>query len=211
MQNKSRKPYARFIWCCIYYFTLFSSYVAHLLHSFNLSETGAFQSKMLCSFPTFLLPFLLLKLNQNGVPYLCITHPFGTQSHPTHPIERHQCRFCIQQFQKLRKGKISSISSYCPLQLFSSALGQFHSILHLFETPQNNLSCFLDGEKCQVSTIPLPVDISSIGSFARDLDIEIPAVLTKEMAISVLLTLAFQRSGVLKDLLRVQVGGKEGV
>ena len=71
------------------------------------------------------------------------------------------CRFCIQQFQKLRIGKISSLSSYCPLQLFSSAIGQFQSMLHLFETPQNNLTCFLDGQKCQVSTIPLSSTLSN--------------------------------------------------
>ena len=97
------------------------------------------------------------------------------------------------------------------MQLFSSAIGQFQSILHLFETPQNNLTCFLDGQKCQVSTIPLSIDSSAIESFARDMGLAIPAVLTKEIAISVLVTLAFQRSGVLIDLLRVQVGESEGL
>ena len=97
------------------------------------------------------------------------------------------------------------------MQLFSSAIGQFQSILHLFETPQNNLTCFLDGQKCQVSTIPLPIDSSAIKSFARELELVLPAVLTKETAISVLITLAFQRSGVLNDLLRVQVGETESL
>lgn len=84
-------------------------------------------------------------------------------------------------------------------------------MLHLFETPQNNLTCFLDGQKCPVSTIPLSIDSFAIESFARDMGLAIPAVLTKEIAVSVLVTLAFQRSGVLIDLLRVQVGESEGL
>ena len=63
----------------------------------------------------------------------------------------------------------------------------------------------------QVSTIPLPIDSSAIKSFARELELALPAVLTKETAISVLITLAFQRSGVLNDLLRVQVGETESL
>lgn len=159
------------------------------------------------SFHTSLLLSSPSKLSQNGELCRCIYFLFVLSSHPTHPIENTRCRFCIQQFQKLRLGKVSSISSYCPLQLFSSAFGQFQSMLHLFETPQNNLTCFFDGEKCQVSAMPFPIDPSSIQLFAADMKLDVPPVLTKEIAISVLITLAFQRSGVLKDLLRVQVGG----
>jgi len=54
-------------------------------------------------------------------------------------------RFCLKQFHKLKKGRVSVLSKYCPLDLFSGCLQrQRRAIESLLETPQNNLRIFRD-------------------------------------------------------------------
>lgn len=55
------------------------------------------------------------------------------------------CRFGLSQFYKLQKKSIQSISSYCPLDLFSGCPSRtFHALLCLMDNPQNNFRVFLN-------------------------------------------------------------------
>ncbi|CAK9882519.1 unnamed protein product [Sphagnum jensenii] len=61
-------------------------------------------------------------------------------------IKKHVSRFSMHQHLKLKQGKISSLSKYSPLDLFSGNTDGIHkALLALFETPQNNLRIFMDG------------------------------------------------------------------
>ncbi|KAJ9085251.1 hypothetical protein DSO57_1015845 [Entomophthora muscae] len=55
------------------------------------------------------------------------------------------CRFCMhQKLKAIEDGKVPS--RFCPLLLFASdPLKKYRAVQQLFETPQNNLRCFLDG------------------------------------------------------------------
>ena len=56
------------------------------------------------------------------------------------------CRFCMHQYLKLKKMKITSISPYCPLDLFANCSCRVkRGIYSLFEEPQNNLRVFHNG------------------------------------------------------------------
>nr|XP_004238270.2 inositol-pentakisphosphate 2-kinase isoform X1 [Solanum lycopersicum]XP_025886662.1 inositol-pentakisphosphate 2-kinase isoform X1 [Solanum lycopersicum] len=61
-------------------------------------------------------------------------------------IKRTVTRFKMHQALKLHQGKISEISAYDPLDLFSGSSDRVHkAIKGLFETPQNNFRVFLNG------------------------------------------------------------------
>ena len=68
-------------------------------------------------------------------------------SHPMDPIETEMCRYCIQQCQKLRSGKVHEHSCFCPIELFGSPLKRLHALVSLLQTPQNNLSLRVNGER----------------------------------------------------------------
>ena len=56
------------------------------------------------------------------------------------------CRFCVCQYLKMKAGKISSISPYCPLDLFANCSCRLKRALNsLFKEPQNNLRVFHNG------------------------------------------------------------------
>ena len=56
------------------------------------------------------------------------------------------CRFCIHQYLKMKTGEISSITSYCPLDLFARCSCRLKRALKsLFQEPQNNLRFFHNG------------------------------------------------------------------
>ncbi|KAK8824963.1 hypothetical protein WA538_005628 [Blastocystis sp. DL] len=67
--------------------------------------------------------------------------------HPMDPIETEMCRYCIQQCQKLRSGKVHEHSCFCPIELFGSPLKRLHALVSLLQTPQNNLSLRVNGER----------------------------------------------------------------
>ena len=51
------------------------------------------------------------------------------------------------QYLKLKNAKISQISQYCPIDLFSGKAQRMNrAIKGLFENPQNNLKMFQDGK-----------------------------------------------------------------
>lgn len=55
------------------------------------------------------------------------------------------CRFGLSQFYKLQKKSIQSISSYCPLDLFSGCPSRtLYALLCLMNNPQNNFRVFLN-------------------------------------------------------------------
>ncbi|KAG5682857.1 hypothetical protein PVAND_012178 [Polypedilum vanderplanki] len=58
-----------------------------------------------------------------------------------------KCRYCYFQYLKLKNAKITQISSYCPIDLFSGNAERMNrAIKGLFDNPQNNLKMFQDGK-----------------------------------------------------------------
>lgn len=65
---------------------------------------------------------------------------------PENTIKRSVTRFKMHQVLKMHQGKISEISAYDPLDLFSGSRDRVHeAIKNLFKTPQNNFRVFLNG------------------------------------------------------------------
>lgn len=63
-----------------------------------------------------------------------------------HRDRQRKCTFCLNQFLKLENGRISRISGYCPLDLFSgNRVRMKESLRNLLVNPQNNLKIFQDG------------------------------------------------------------------
>ncbi|KAI4316844.1 hypothetical protein L6164_024784 [Bauhinia variegata] len=61
-------------------------------------------------------------------------------------VKRRITRFQMHQVLKLHQGKISNLSEYNPLDLFSGSKERIHkAIKDLFTTPQNNFRVFLNG------------------------------------------------------------------
>lgn len=85
------------------------------------------------------------------------------------------CRFCMHQHLKLKTKKISSISSYCPLDLFANCSCRLmQALCSLFEGPQNNLRVFHDG-KMIYSGLAIggeKNDISSIELILKDIPLD---------------------------------------
>ncbi|KAK8805392.1 hypothetical protein WA158_002048 [Blastocystis sp. Blastoise] len=72
----------------------------------------------------------------------------------SHDIQKHICRYCMQQHIKYKKGSISSISTYCPLQFFSSSpVLRMSALMSLLQNNQNNIVFFMDGTKVTLSII----------------------------------------------------------
>lgn len=66
-----------------------------------------------------------------------------------YPADRHhpKCTYCLNQFVKFKKKRISRKSEYCPLDLFSGNLSRMKkAIRNLIITPQNNLKIFKNGD-----------------------------------------------------------------
>jgi len=58
-----------------------------------------------------------------------------------------KCRFCYFQYLKLKNARITSVSGYCPIDLFSGKADRMNrAISSLIDNPQNNLKMFLDGK-----------------------------------------------------------------
>lgn len=56
------------------------------------------------------------------------------------------CRYCMYQYLKYKQKKISKISQFCPLDLFSMDLKRMsHAIECLIENPQNNMRIYMNG------------------------------------------------------------------
>ncbi|CAK9176392.1 unnamed protein product [Ilex paraguariensis] len=61
-------------------------------------------------------------------------------------IKRSTTRFKMYQTLKLQQGKVSEISTYDPLDIFSGSKDRVHkAVKDLFATPQNNFRVFLNG------------------------------------------------------------------
>lgn len=143
-----------------------------------------------------------------------------TCRHPLHEAEKTMCRYCIQQYQKVRSGKVSAISKYCPLKLFDSPLEQLDALCCLFQTPQNNLVFSIDGCRTPLSQMKccsFGVEEERLYQFVeqefgeavlRRLK-ESSCCLPERVAIACLMK-TMKDSGVLADLLRVQVWMREG-
>eukprot|EP01064_Diplonema_japonicum_P014741 TRINITY_DN2242_c2_g2_i1.p1 TRINITY_DN2242_c2_g2~~TRINITY_DN2242_c2_g2_i1.p1 ORF type:complete len:367 (+),score=59.37 TRINITY_DN2242_c2_g2_i1:53-1153(+) len=62
------------------------------------------------------------------------------------------CKHCMQQSLKLGKGKIQTVSSFCPCNLFQGSTEA--SLRHMFEVPQNSLSIRINGDLADPTSIP---------------------------------------------------------
>lgn len=57
-----------------------------------------------------------------------------------------ECAFCAHQHLKMYHSYVERISLYCPLDLFSGDRERVvRAVVHLLQTPQNNLKMYLDG------------------------------------------------------------------
>lgn len=64
-------------------------------------------------------------------------------------IKRRVCRFCMHQRLKCVDA-LHTRSKYCPLLLYSADVkDKFVAVQQLFETPGNNLRCFIDGREVE--------------------------------------------------------------
>ncbi|KAL0038798.1 hypothetical protein WJX79_008244 [Trebouxia sp. C0005] len=123
-----------------------------------------------------------------------------------HAIKKRVSRFQLQQHLKLAQGKISSISAYDPLDLFSGGAIRTHkALVALIANPQNNLKFFMDGKP--VDTLGLTAQPDSaetlVGkSFGLDSDSMKPGDAFALLAN--VLTDILLREGVLPKLLSIQ-------
>ncbi|KAG2382605.1 hypothetical protein C9374_005185 [Naegleria lovaniensis] len=63
------------------------------------------------------------------------------------PIKYETCRYCMQQFTKLKQGLILNTSAFCPTNLFSSREERVKKGLYdLIDNPQNNMRLYIDGK-----------------------------------------------------------------
>ena len=70
----------------------------------------------------------------------CGIVPFLSNLSKDHACKASTCRFCMYQYTKYKMGKISRISSYCPLQFFrGNHDSTIQNLLALFDCPQNNI------------------------------------------------------------------------
>ncbi|XP_055916839.1 inositol-pentakisphosphate 2-kinase isoform X2 [Eupeodes corollae] len=87
-----------------------------------------------------------------GLPPTPFLNPFNLKAST-------RCRYCTMQFSKLRAHKISKVSAYCPIDMFSGKPEAMRKSLNaLLECPQNNLRIFRNGNLIygdQTNTISL--------------------------------------------------------
>ena len=57
-----------------------------------------------------------------------------------HACKSRTCRFCMYQYTKLKRGKVTRTSTYCPLKFFNGSYDAIATNLQsLFDCPQNNI------------------------------------------------------------------------
>lgn len=112
-----------------------------------------------------------------------------------HACKATTCRFCMYQYTKFKQGKVSRISSYCPLQFFRGDNASLMQNLHaLLDCPQNNF---------KISNS----DGVLFGSNATDQSLLAEASASMGLSLEGLLCLVAQSlrlSNVLQDIKRVQ-------
>ncbi|KAK8807586.1 hypothetical protein WA171_000540 [Blastocystis sp. BT1] len=133
---------------------------------------------------------------------------------PLSKAEKVMCRHCIQQYQKLRMGKVKEISQFCPIQLFGDSKSQLTALMALFQTPQNNFVFRVNGEHRNINEmreLPFPWDKAVILEELTDLcDAEMAAEFMHstlshtEQSILLLVLQALQHSHILDLLKHIQ-------
>ncbi|KAG0264573.1 Inositol-pentakisphosphate 2-kinase [Mortierella polycephala] len=82
-----------------------------------------------------------------------------------HEIKKRKCRFCMYQHRKMKTGIETSLSEYCPIDLFS---GEEHlvqdAIDSLVKTPQNNLRLFVDGTQRTITGESIAQSLSGLSN-----------------------------------------------
>ncbi|KAF2069820.1 hypothetical protein CYY_008858 [Polysphondylium violaceum] len=77
--------------------------------------------------------------------FLPKSHPYLNKEYSC--LKTCYCRYCMHQYTKLSQNQISTISNYCPIDLFSNDVNrQMYSIVELLCNPQNNIKIYCDGE-----------------------------------------------------------------
>ncbi|XP_077541906.1 inositol phosphate kinase 1 isoform X1 [Haemaphysalis longicornis] len=98
------------------------------------------------------LPSHLRKFSEGPVLSIEIKPKQGFLPSPSdvpidHRVRASVCRFHLAQASKVSKGRVSSLSTYCPLDLFSGCPRRMKNALkELLYHPQNNLRVFKDKE-----------------------------------------------------------------
>lgn len=102
-----------------------------------------------CNFGMLSLDFTSDKLiDWIDKPSLCVEIKGKQGWFPDHLKKYKKCFYCMNQYMKLKKGSISSVSGYCPIDLFSGDFSTMYSALSkLFENPQNNFKISSSGSK----------------------------------------------------------------
>ncbi|CAK4076417.1 unnamed protein product [Aphanomyces euteiches] len=87
-----------------------------------------------------------------------------------HQIKKSVCRFCMHQRLKHAEGKVSDLSQYCPLALFSKDKRRVsHAIQSLHRTPQNNFRVLSHLPPTASHLEVLPQLLHSLSSVLEDL------------------------------------------
>lgn len=124
--------------------------VSSIISKINHKRKLCRRSKIInCNFGMLSLDFTSNKLiDWVGKPSLCIEIKGKQGWFPDHLKKYKKCFYCMNQYLKLKKGSISSVSGYCPLDLFSGDFSRMYLALSkLFEKPQNNLRISSSGIK----------------------------------------------------------------
>ncbi|KAL6077466.1 Inositol-pentakisphosphate 2-kinase, variant 2 [Balamuthia mandrillaris] len=123
----------------------------------------------------FILPDLSVfpRTNKLSAPSICVEIkpkwgflPSSPLIRQGHSIKGRVCRYCMLQRYKLKTGKISEISAYCPLDLFSFDEKRVERALwDMLSVPQNNIKIFVDGTLRYTGSLARPFSLALSLSF----------------------------------------------
>lgn len=148
---------------------------------------------------------------RSGAPTLCVELkpkwgclPTTATIHPDNRLKRQRSKFQLQQALKLAQGKVSQLSSYDPLDLFSGKEERVTAALKaLLRKPQNNFRLFRDGQAHSFSGTESPEGQEELAHTLAGWASEAAEAAAAAILLP-LLTQILQREEVLRNILRMQ-------